>query len=70
MPKRKPTPKSPPKSQAQAQLLGVIAGTKVRELKGQAATAYRKGLTKKKARSLLRGVPVHELPPRLRPRKK
>lgn len=52
-----------PKSQQQAQFLGVIAGSKVRELRGQAATAYRKGLTKKKARAMLRGVPVRALPP-------
>lgn len=68
MPKRKQS--SIPKSQAQAALLGVIAGSKVRELKGQAATAYSRGLTKGKARAALRGVPVDALPPRLRPPKR
>jgi hypothetical protein len=55
-----------PKSQAQAAMLGVIAGSKVRDLRGQAATAYRKGLTKQVARGLLRGVPVKALPPEYR----
>ena len=51
-------------SQAQAHLIGVIAGQPVRSLKGQAATAYRKGLRKGVARDMLRGVPVKALPPR------
>jgi hypothetical protein len=51
-----------PKSREQARFLGVIAGTPVRELRGQAATAYRKGLTKTKARAMLRGVSVKKLP--------
>lgn len=55
-----------PKSQAQAALLGVIAGSKVKDLRGQAATAYGKGLTKGKARAMLRGAPVKALPPRYR----
>lgn len=55
-----------PKSQAQAKLLGVIAGKPVRELRGEAATAYRKGLTKGVARAMLRGVPVKSLPLRYR----
>jgi hypothetical protein len=60
-----------PKSRAQARLLGVIAGRPVRELRGQAATAYRKGLTKGVAREMLRGVSVKTLPSELsrRPRK-
>jgi hypothetical protein len=60
-----------PKSQAQARLLGVIAGQPVRKLRGQAATAYRKGLTKAVAREMLRGTSVKTLPPELprRPRK-
>jgi hypothetical protein len=53
-----------PKSQAQANLIGVIAGHPVRSLRGKAATAYRKGLTKGVARSMLRGVSVKSLPPR------
>lgn len=73
-PKKRAKPPRPktdyPKSQAQARLLGVIAGSKVRSLRGQAATAYRKGLTKGKARAMLRGKPVHALPPRAEIRKK
>lgn len=52
----------PPKTREQARLLGVIAGRPVRKLRGQAATAYRKGLTKTKAREMLRGVSVSTLP--------
>jgi hypothetical protein len=53
-----------PNSQAQARLLGTIAGSKVKDLRGQAATAYSKGLTKGVARSILRGKELKTLPPR------
>ncbi len=55
-----------PKTQEQARMLGVIAGQPVRKLRGQAATAYRKGLTKRVAREMLRGVVVSTLPRRAR----